>query len=65
MYFGAALFFRQPGVPFVSFNPRDWRPLWHPDAAKRIRPTGLAMMWFGMDLFSMGLAVKWLPRWLG
>jgi len=64
VFFSSAIF-RRPGVPFASLNPRHWKPLWHPDVKQALRPPGFTLIWAGMGLFTLGLALKWLPRWLG
>jgi hypothetical protein len=64
MFLGSA-FFRRPGTPFASVNPRHWIPIWRPEFRQRLRPPGFAILWVGYAVFSIGLALRWLPRWLG
>jgi hypothetical protein len=45
---------------FSSWNPKHWKPIWHPDMKKWLRPPGYTMMTGGFAVFMLGTLLHWI-----
>jgi len=59
-FLSSMVFATDSPLRFHFWNPRHWRPMWHPDVKKSLHPPGYALMTGGFSVFMLGMGLHWI-----